>query len=154
MIHIRTIEIAEPPVGMLAELRRYAAVPDQSQDAVLMRHLRHALKVVQDTADISLLRETVELQVLGREDNKAIRLYRSLDAVQSVTDPDGNSVPYHVTAGDYVKTDAPARDVVITYTTRPDEAALKSLTSVVLDYAANLYYGASAADFAAILQRI
>lgn len=154
MIHTRTIEISEPPVGMLAELRRYAAVPDQSQDAALMRHLRHALKVVQETADVSLLRETIELQVLGREDNKAIRLYRFLDAVQSVTDPEGAPVPFRVAAGKYVKTEGMARDVVITYTTKPDAAALKLLTSVVLDYAANLYYGASAADLAAILQRI
>lgn len=153
MIRLTTIETGEPTQEMLIDLRKHAAVPDKSQDALLMSYIRKALPMVQDAADVSLVPETLVLEVTEREDNSPIRLYKTIDRVISVVDGDGQPVPFKVAAG-FVKPGVFTPEVVITYTTKVIPAAAKEHIYDLCDYAANLYAGATEEDKAKQLRAI
>lgn len=139
MIRLNLISSDDIRCDWLQELKRYASVPDDSQDALLRSLMRRAALEVQEYADSSLLACSFRLDVTGNEENR-IRLYQTVSEVVSVTGGDGVSLGYSL-SGSYVTLSVPSETVSIIYDTVPDEAEVGRLLPVAIRYATALYDG-------------
>ena len=119
MIQVSVKKLGEPSEQQLREFRQYLAAPETGDDGLLKALLRSAMADVQEWEDQSLLPETVVLISAGRRDPAApIRLYRSVDKVESVKDENGEDIPY-CRMGNLLTIQRPARGVEVVYTTTP-----------------------------------
>lgn len=139
MIRLNLISSDDIRCDWLQELKRYASVPDDSQDALLRSLMKRAALVVQEYADSSLLACSFRLDVTDNGGSR-IRLYQTVSGVTSVTDGNGGSLGYSLSGG-CVSLSVPAETVSITYDTAPDEAEIGRLLPVAIRYATALYDG-------------
>lgn len=152
MIRLDLIECAEAGCPWLQELKRYASVPDDSQDALLRGLLKRAALVVQEYADRSLLPCRFRLTVSGVTGN-SVRLYQSVSSVDSVKDAGGNDLPYTM-SGNVVDISAEFSCAVIEYSTMPAESDLDMLSAVAIRYATALYDGQDNVELSKILAEV
>lgn len=149
MIERNIIEREEPMVGWLDTLKKYASVPDDSQDALLYALLVRACLRVQEMADRSILACTYELREEGIEDN-TVRLYETVSAVLSVKTPDGHEVGWSE-RGRSLR--VYADEAVVIYRTEPKAGDIDDLLPVVMQYATALYDGEDSRTLANILMQ-
>lgn len=152
MISLTLISAEDIRCEWLQELRRYAAVPDDSQDALLRGLLKRAALVVQEYADTSVLACSLRLDVSGNGDDR-IRLYQTVSEVTGVTDGSGVDIPHSV-SGREVILGRMSEDVSVTYRTEPLEAERERLAATVIRYATALYDGQDNAELTKIIQEI
>lgn len=152
MIRLNLISSDDIRCDWLQELKRYASVPDDSQDALLRSLMRRAALEVQEYADSSLLACSFRLDVTGNEENR-IRLYQTVSEVVSVTGGDGVSLGYSL-SGSYVTLSVPSETVSIIYDTVPDEAEVGRLLPVAIRYATALYDGQDNAELDKIIAEV
>lgn len=148
MITAKTIKSGEPTREQLTMLKQYAAVPDDSRDALLFGLLKRAIKVVQETADKSILPCTMEVTYTDVEPGDIVRLYQTPGKILSVTDANGSPVSYELQGK---RITALASSFVVRYETAPDCVEAAELLAVVLQYATALYDGAETATLSNIL---
>ena len=149
MITLDTIEIGALPQGALEGFKAYAAVADNSQDALLSSLLTRAMLRVQEMADRSLLSCTFCLT--DDECSGLVRLYQSVKEIVSVQDGEGRAIPY--TKASRTLSVGHAKSIVIEYTTQVNNGTLTDLLPVVYQYAAALYDGQDSKALAAILMQ-
>ena len=152
MIRLNLISSDKVRCEWLQELKRYASVPDDSQDALLRSLMKRAALEVQEYADSSLLACSFRLDVTGNEESR-IRLYQTVSEVVSVTGGDGVSLGYSL-SGSYVTLSVPSETVSIIYDTVPDEAEVGRLLPVAIRYATALYDGQDDIELTKIIQEI
>lgn len=152
MIRLTLISAEDIRCEWLQELKRYAAVPDDSQDALLRGLLKRAALVIQEYADASVLACSFRLDVSGNGDDR-IRLYQTVSEVTGVTDGSGVSVPYSRSGRDVILGRV-SEDVSVTYRTEPLEAERERLAASVIRYATALYDGQDNAELTKIVQEI
>lgn len=152
MIRLNLISSDNVRCEWLQELKRYASVPDDSQDALLRSLMRRAVLVVQEYADSSLLACSFRLDVTDNEESR-IRLYQTVSEVHSVTDGDGVSLGYSL-SGNYVSLSDPPETVSIIYDTVPGEAEIERLLTVAIRYATALYDGQDNSELEKIIQEV
>lgn len=152
MIRLTIISAEDIRCEWLQELKRYASVPDDSQDALLRSLLRRAALEVQEYADSSLLACSFRLDVTDNEDSR-IRLYQTVSGVTSVTDGSGRSLGYSL-SGNSVSLSTLSETVSIMYDTVPDEGEVGRLLPVAIRYATALYDGQDNTELTKIIQEI
>ncbi len=152
MIRLTIISAEDIRCEWLQELKRYASVPDDSQDALLRSLLRRAALEVQEYADSSLLACSFRLDVTDNEDSR-IRLYQTVSDVTSVTDGNGRSLGYSL-SGNSVSLSTLSETVSIMYDTVPDEGEVGRLLPVAIRYATALYDGQDNTELTKIIQEI
>lgn len=152
MIRLTIISAEDIRCEWLQELKRYASVPDDSQDALLRSLLRRAALEVQEYADSSLLACSFRLDVTDNEDSR-IRLYQTVSGVTSVTDGSGRSLGYSL-SGNSVSLSTSSETVSIMYDTVPDEGEVGRLLPVAIRYATALYDGQDNSELEKIIQEI
>ena len=152
MIRLTIISAEDIRCEWLQELKRYASVPDDSQDALLRSLLRRAALEVQEYADSSLLACSFRLDVTDNEDSR-IRLYQTVSGVTSVTDGSGRSLGYSL-SGNSVSLSTSSETVSIMYDTVPDEGEVGRLLPVAIRYATALYDGQDNTELTKIIQEI
>ncbi len=138
MIRLELIESANPTANALDDLKVYAAIVDDGQDALLQSVLATALDKVQRCADSALLPS--RWRICADDHPGVIRVYMG-GKVVSVTDSNGNAVSFnqrgnrvYVGSDDYVE---------VEFTTEVIPAEYARLLPVVCQYATALYDGQS-----------
>ena len=152
MIRLDLISHDQPGIDWLQGLKRYASVPDDSQDTLLDSLLVRACTVVQEYADASLLACSFRLSVSGC-DSQEIRLYQTVSTVTRVYDGSGNDIGYTM-SGRCLKLSAPAGDLTVEYDTVPDQASVDMLLPVAIRYATALYDGQDNTELTKIISEI
>lgn len=152
MIRLTIISAEDIRCEWLQELKRYASVPDDSQDALLRSLLKRAALVVQEYADSSLLACSFRLDVTDNEGSR-IRLYQTVSDVTSVADGSGRSLGYSL-SGNSVSLSTSSETVSIMYDTVPDEGEVGRLLPVTIRYATALYDGQDNTELTKIIQEI
>lgn len=149
MIELNIIEREDPCIGWLDMLKKYASVPDDSQDALLNALLVKACLRVQEMADRSILGCTFEL----REDNvedETVRLYQSVSDILYVRAADGRELGWSM-RGKALR--VYESDVVVRYKTEARAGDVADLLPVVYQYATALYDGEESVVLANILKQ-
>lgn len=152
MINLRVILSAEPTAEQLEQFKRYASIPDCSQDAVLMKILKRAMLAVQDFSDTAMLACTLRLVVWPVAQGELIRLYQGGDTVLRVLDPNDRYMDYVKTKGCIIVKEA-ADVVTVEYQNAVDPAAAEELLPVVWELATAIYDGEDTTAQAAILAK-
>lgn len=152
MIRLTLISADDIRCEWLQELRRYAAVPDDSQDALLLDLLQCAALVVQEYADESFLPCTFRLDVHGHGGGR-VRLYQDVSRVVSVTDGEGNAVPFSL-SGRMLIPERSTEDLSVVYDTMPEEGGVARLQTVVIRYATALYDGLGRDELDSIISEV
>lgn len=152
MITLSVISVAAPGRELLDDLRRYAAVPDESQDALLLDLLQRAALVVQEYADESFLPCTFRMDVHGNGGGR-VRLYQDVSRVVSVTDGVGNAVPFSL-SGRILIPERSTEDLSVVYDTMPEEGGVARLRTVVIRYATALYDGLGRNELDSIISEV
>lgn len=136
MIRLELIEVAEPTGSALEDLKRYAAVVDNSQDSLLRSALVTAFDKVQRTADVALL--PGRWKICAEDYPRVLNVYMG-GRVVAVTDGNGGAVSFnqrgrrvYVGSDDYVEVEF-ATEVI------PSEYV--RLLPVVCEYATAVYDG-------------
>ena len=141
-----------PTSEQLAGFKQFAAVNSAATDAALTAMLRRAFVEVQKWEDRSLLATSYVVSVTEREEPLApVTLYGDGITIASVQDGDGNAIGYQF-IGRQVFLNAPARVVVVSYSTTPTASALADLLPKVYRYACALYDGEDPQTLNRILQ--
>lgn len=148
MIDLEIIERAEIPLGWLEEMKAYAAIADNANDAWLTSCLTRAVLSVQEKADKSLIPCT--LRVSEEEARGGVRLYQTVQSIERVTDCNGSEIGYSI-VGRMVYTKSESASV--TYTTMPMQGNVDMLLPVVYQYATALYDGQDSRTLASILEQ-
>lgn len=138
MIELQTLDIAETPKEVFTLFKQDAAIPDEFRDAVLRMYLKASLKAIQEAADKSMLPCTLKVIASEREGNVPVRLYQTPDEILSVTDGQGNAIPF-TRDGRFIKLEAFTPCVQVTYKTKPAIADIVTLEAVVSQYAVAMY---------------
>ena len=136
MIRLEVIELAEPMSSALEDFKLYAAVPDNTQEQLLLSALRTAMDKVQRVADSALL--AGRWRVCADDHPGVVSVYMG-GKVVSVTDGEGLPVSFKQRGGrvylgsdDYVE---------VEFVTEPVPADYARLLPVVCQYATALYDG-------------
>ncbi len=148
MITLNIIESSRPCVAWLEGLKAYAAVSDDTQDALLDSLLLRACLRVQEMADRSLLACTFRLEE-DEVDRGVVRLYQTVAEVLTVTDGSGHAIAW--AKGNRMLSVGTAGHVAVEYTTAPREGDIDELLPVVYQYATALYDGEDQRTLANIL---
>lgn len=152
MIRLVVTHSEDTPCIWLQELKRYAAVSDDSQDALLKGLLYRAVLTIQEYADVSLLPCTFRLTVTDNESDR-IRLYQTVLSVESVKDGKGEDIPFSVSGG-RVQFGCMPETVVVEYTTSVEESSVCRFLPVVLRYATALYDGQDNDELSKIITEV
>lgn len=152
MIRLDLIECAEAGCPWLQELKRYASVPDDSQDALLRGLLKRAALVVQEYADRSLLPCRFRLTASGITGGR-VRLYQTVSSVDSVRDAEGNDLQYTL-SGNVVTLSPGTQCAVIEYSTGPADSEAGILSAVAIRYATALYDGQDNVELSKIVSEV
>lgn len=132
----------------LSELRRYASVPEESQDALLRKLMLRAAVAVQEYADESVIPCTFRLTVTDNTDTE-VKLYQSVSEVVSVEGASSWSL-----SGRILTLKGASGTVTVTYRTQPEEGERQRLMPVVLRYATALYDGLGSDELSAIVREV
>lgn len=152
MIRLVVTHSEDTPCIWLQELKRYAAVSDDSQDALLKGLLYRAVLTIQEYADVSLLPCTFRLTVTDNESDR-IRLYQTVSSVDSVKDGKGEDIPFSI-SGDTVELGYIPGSVVIEYTTSVEGSSVSRFLPVALRYATALYDGQDNDELSKIIAEV
>lgn len=138
---LKTLRIDEDTCCMLLpQLRKYVGSNASSQDSILLSCLNAAIIEVQDRSARSVAPCEMRLEASCISDT-VVPLYGDVAQVTSVRTPAGQDVAF-ASRGNAVDTlGAIHEDLVIDYTTAPDEGEKQRLIPVVLQYAAALFDG-------------
>lgn len=148
MITLNIIESSRPSAAWLEGLKAYAAVSDDTRDALLESLLLRACLRVQEMADRSLLACTFRLEE-DEVDRGVVRLYQTVAEVLTVTDGGGHAIAW--AKGNRMLSVDTAGHVAVEYTTAPREGDIDELLPVVYQYATALYDGEDQRTLANIL---
>ena len=149
MITLDTIEIGSLPQGCLEGFKAYAAISDESQDALASSMLTRAMLRVQEQADRSLIPCTFRLE--DDEVDGLVRLYQNIDQIVSVKDGNGQAIAW--TRAGRTLSVGMVQSVVVEYTTKVEVGNVVDLLPVVYQYAAALYDGQDSRTLASILNQ-
>lgn len=150
MIELDIIERNEIPAEWMAGFKAYAAIADNSQDALLESLLLRSILRVQEMADRTILPCRFRLQEDEVEDG-VVRLYQTIKTIDRVTDAEGSEVRY--TRANRILSCGMVDNVVVEYTTEAKEGNVSALLPVAYQYAAALYDGQDSRTLAAILMQ-
>ena len=149
---LRVILSADPTAEQLEKFKRYASIPDCSQDAVLQKILKRAMLAVQDFSDTALLNCTLRLVVMHVARGELIRLYQGGETVLRAVDPYNHPVEY-IRMGNCIHVNQPVDVVTVDYQNEVDSAAAEELMPVVWELATAIYDGEDTTAQAAILAK-
>lgn len=149
---LRVILSADPTAEQLEKFKRYASIPDCSQDAVLQKILKRAMLAVQDFSDTALLNCSLRLVVMPVARGELIRLYQGGETVLRAVDPYNRPVEY-TRRGNCIHVNQPADVVTVDYQNTVDPAAAEELMPVVWELATAIYDGEDTTAQAAILAK-
>lgn len=135
----------------LEQLRKYASVPDDTQDQLLNELLRSAMLSVQEHSDVALLPCTFELTVTDVLAYCPIRLYQGASEVLSVTSYDGTPLQYKQGDGCVILPYS-ATCVTITYKNAVNIVEAQKLMPAVWQLATAIYDGEDPKMQASILK--
>ena len=152
MIRLELISSEDIKCAWLQELKRYAAVADDSQDSLLRSLLKRAALVVQEYADTSVLACSFRLYVSGW-DIRTVQLYQTVSSVTKVTDENGFEVPY-AHSGKLLTLMRNCKSVIVEYGTVVNEYEFERLSAVVIRYATALYDGQDKSELDKIIYEI
>lgn len=139
-ITLRVVTSADPTAEQLQQFKRYASVPDCSQDAILMKILKRAMLAVQDFSDTAILNCTFRLVEQNVSAGDLIRLYQGGTTVLGVKDKYNRYVPY-TQMGGCIHADQPVDIVTVEYQNTVDPAEAEKLMPVVWELATAIYDG-------------
>lgn len=152
MIRKSIISSGDVELRHVQALRRYAAVPDETQDDILVHSLKRAFMAVQEEADKALLACRVRIEVTSVSAGDITRLYYGGGTVTDVkTSREG--VAYEAVGSD-IFWGGSADKAVIEYETEPNEGDVEDLLPVVLQYATALYDGQDSKTLLGILRQV
>lgn len=153
MLKILKMDDAPQCEEMIEELKQYAGIADDSRDAMLHNLLYSAVRRVQEYADKALVKSKVVVTVDASETDRMVRLYMGGGKIISVTDNDGNSVPYEAVKGNLLKVHAMG-GVCIEYETEPSDSDFDECKVTVYRYATALFDGESTEVLNSILNEV
>lgn len=152
MARLEYITLKEAPIEeMLTDFKRYASIPDDSQDDMLLRILRNATLRVQESADRAYLEAEVRQNVQVPPTTGVVRLYLGGGAVSAVVNDNGDQVPYHLLPGGRLQFNPDTGAVSVTFNTQPTEGDRALLSQSIIRYATADYDGAETAELNRIL---
>ena len=149
---LRVTFSSDPTAEQLEKFKRYASVPDCSQDAILMRILKRAMLAVQDFSDTALLRCTFRMVVMNVSRGELARLYQGGDTILRAFDQYNRPVDFTRMPG-CIYFDQPAHVVTVEYQNSVDPAEVEKLLPVVWELATAIYDGEDTTAQAAILAK-
>ena len=152
MARLELIQVDETIIeGMLTDFKKYASVPDDSLDSMLLRLLKNAALRVQEYADKAFLPCTVRATLPVPESTGIVRLYLGGGEITSVKNGRGDDVNYEALSGGRVLIYGRVGEVVVTYATAPNEGDQVALEQAIIRYATADYDGAETAELNKIL---
>lgn len=137
--------------GMLAALKSYASIPDDSQDKMLLGLLRKAALRVQEYADRPFLVTECQVTATVPEATGVVRLYMGGGEVTGCTDAAGEFVPFDPLPGGRLLVYRRGIPVTVTYRTQPTEGDQQALYHTVIRHATADYDGADTQELNRIL---
>lgn len=152
MARLELIQVDETIIErMLTDFKKYASIPDDSLDSMLLRLLKNAALRVQEYADKAFLPCTVRVTLPVPESTGIVRLYLGGGEVSEVVDDRGESVHYAALPGGRLHVYSRVGHVTVTYATAPNEGDQYALEQAVIRYATADYDGAETAELNQIL---
>lgn len=129
--------------SLIEEVKQYAAMPDDSRDAVLVSMLQSAILRLQEYADRALVECTVRQTVTMPENTAVFTLYLGGGDVESVKSTNAaNSIAYAVLATNKIFIHSFAgSEVEIVYKTKPAAGEFAKAKATILRYVTALYDG-------------